>query len=229
MSDIRLIHGDALEVLKTLESGSVDAVVTDPPYGISWATNYKRFGDSAERKNHAQVKGDEEPFDPTPWLAFKHVVLWGYPYFADRLPIGNVLVWDKRFKNGKAFLADAELGWIKSRYKKLGPHMGGYGAYIHSQTWQGFARDDPVMHPTQKPVALMKWCMERARIPEGATVLDPFMGSGTTGVACVQTGRHFIGIEIDENYFQIAQRRIEAAQNDCPLFAAAEKQGLLFA
>jgi len=68
------------------------------------------------------------------------------------------------------------------------------------------------VHPTQKPVTLMEWCMEMAKVPKGATVLDPFMGSGTTGVACVKTGRNFIGIEIDETYFKIAQKRIEDAQ-----------------
>jgi DNA modification methylase len=69
-------------------------------------------------------------------------------------------------------------------------------------------------HPTQKPVALMRWCLDKAKVPPGATVLDPFMGSGTTGVACVQTGRNFIGIEIDEEYFSIAERRIAEAQRN---------------
>jgi DNA modification methylase len=65
----------------------------------------------------------------------------------------------------------------------------------------------------------MKWCFDKAKIPKGATVLDPFMGSGTTGVACVQTGRNFIGIEIDPAYFEIAKKRISAAQHATPLFA----------
>ena len=81
------------------------------------------------------------------------------------------------------------------------------------------AENGPVraIHPTQKPVALMQWCLEQVTQP-GATILDPFMGSGTTGVACVKTGRNFIGIEIDESYFNIAQQRIEDAQRQMPLF-----------
>jgi len=79
------------------------------------------------------------------------------------------------------------------------------------RSWVGAnAKDTPIrVHPTQKPIELMKWCIDMV---EGATILDPFMGSGTTGVACVQTGRNFIGIEIDPTYFAIAEKRIKDAQ-----------------
>ena len=85
---------------------------------------------------------------------------------------------------------------------------GGHGVYCFrdlSMTAEALARE----HPTQKPVPLMRWCMDRAKVQPGETVLDPFMGSGTTGVACIRTGRKFIGIEIDEGYFQIARKRLE--------------------
>jgi len=139
---VQLYLGDCLEILPTLEAGSVDAVITDPPYGIDWDTNYKRFttGFDIDGTNHKPVHNDDVPFDPTMWLDYKYVVIWGYPFFADRLPIGTTLVWDKRFKSGNSFLSDAELGWCKSQYPRLGPHMGGYGTYIHSQTWQGCIR-----------------------------------------------------------------------------------------
>ena len=206
---ITIYHGDCLDILPSLSG--VDAVITDPPYGIAWDGNAKRFtsGFNVERTDHGTIHGDDRPFDPSPWLEYKRVVLWGYPYFADKLPIGTTLVWDKRFANGKAFLCDAEIGWCKSQYAKPGPHMGGYGTYIYSQTWQGFVRSEPVQHPTQKPVNLMIWAMEKAKVPEGATVLDPYMGSGTTGIACIKTGRRFIGIEKDRKHFETAKRRLE--------------------
>src|SRR5439155_10684648 len=107
---------------------------------------------------------------------------------------------DKRFRNGKAFLADAEVAWMKD----------GHGVYIYSETSQGFVRSEPGQHPTQKPVGLMQWCIEKSRTR--GTVLDPFMGSGTTLVAARNLGRRAIGIEIEEAYVRIAINRIEAAR-----------------
>ena len=212
--DLRL--GDCLEVMKTLPDGCVDAVITDPPYGMSNNCDYTRFtmgpnghGDPSSRK-YGPVIGDDKPFDPTPFLSFPRVVLWGYHHFAMRLPVGTVLVWIKRLDPAfGSFLSDAELAWMK----------GGHGVYCKRDTsLMGETRKRA--HPTQKPVALMEWCLNRAKVPIGATVLDPFMGSGTTGVACVQTGRNFIGIEIDEGYYNIAKRRIEAAQAQPALIEA---------
>ena len=204
--------------MKTLPSGSVDAVVTDPPYGIGWDTNYKfgienssaPYAKNMVRRGHAKIMNDDRDFDPSPFLHFPIVVLWGCNYYLDKLPAGGLFIWDKRAKDGKAFMSEAEAAWCSRR-----------GAVkLFSHCWQGFSRaseNSQHYHPTQKPVALMAWCMERAKIPVGATVLDPFMGSGTTGVACVQTGRNFIGIEIDPGYFAIAQRRIAEAQQQIPL------------
>jgi len=219
MDDVTLYLGDCLDILPTL--GKVDAVVSDPPYGISWDTDYRRFKGgrkNAKRAEHKAIKNDDVIFNPAPFLSFQRVVFWGYPFFAQQVPVGTTLIWDKRFENGSAFLADAEIAWCKSQYPKLGHHMGGYGSYIFSQTWQGLVRSEPIEHPTQKPVKLMAWCLDKARVPTGATVLDPYMGSGTTGVACVQTGRRFIGIEIDPTYFAIAERRIREAQMQPRLF-----------
>jgi DNA modification methylase len=85
---------------------------------------------------------------------------------------------------------------------------GGCGVYCKRGPFpQSIARDR--VHPAQKPVELLKWCMDQARVPEGATVLDPYMGSGTTGVACIRTGRKFIGIEIDAGHFATARKRLE--------------------
>lgn len=203
---VELNNGDCFKYTETVLS-RVDAVVTDPPYGCKNNCDYTRFsgGLSPHRNYHSGIIGDDKPFSPSPWLAFPQVVLWGYQFFADKVPQGTVLVWNKRreSKLGK-FMSDCELAWQK----------GGKGVYLFNHVWDGFDRETErgkVLHPSQKPVALMAWCIERITKP-GDTVFDPFMGSGATGVACVQTGRNFIGCEIDENYFNIAKRRIEQAQ-----------------
>lgn len=202
--------------MRTLPDGAVDAVVTDPPYGMKWDVDMTRFsgGDADSRakrgigRNYeSPVIGDDEPFDPVPWLEYPRVVLFGCNHFAARLPVGSTLVWLKR--NDAAFgsfLSDAELAWMK----------GGYGVYCKRDT-SLMAETRNRLHPTQKPLSLMKWVLDMAKVPIGATVFDPFMGSGTTGVACVKTGRNFIGCEIDPGYFAIAEKRIAEAQMQLPL------------
>lgn len=193
---IEIYHGDCREILPGLPK--VDAVITDPPYGIDFDTDYTRFsgGDFGSGKQYPRIHGDDQPFDPAPWLNFKHVVLWGGNHFAQRLPRGSWLVWDKRFDNGKAALADAELAWMK----------GGYGTYIFKCTSQGFLRPEPAQHPTQKPVSLMEWCITKGKAD--GLILDPFMGSGTTLVAAKNLGRKAIGIEREEPYCEIAAKRL---------------------
>lgn len=207
MSTVQLHLGDCLEILPTLADGSVDAVITDPPYGMAWDGKVTRgpngTGKTGPTRSYGKsIVGDTKPFDPSPWLQWDKVVLWGFQHFAQHLPTGTVLVWLKRYDSGfGSFLSDADLAWMK----------GGHGVYcMRDVSLQGESKDRA--HPTQKPVSLMAWCMEKASIPQGATILDPFMGSGTTGVACVKTGRNFIGIEIDPDYYAIAEKRIAEAQ-----------------
>ncbi len=216
IGECRLILGDCLEVLPTL--GTVDGVITDPPYGVKNNCDYTRFtgGKRANTKMrqgiaHASVAGDDTPFDPSPFLGFSNVCLWGANNYSDRLPQGAWYVWDKKDDGleGK-FMSDCEVAWRK----------GGVGVFIFRHVWDGFNRDSERgehHHPTQKPVALMIWCVER-NSSGGDRVLDPFMGSGTTGVACIRTGRKFIGIEKDPKYFDIACRRIEAEYQRSALF-----------
>ncbi len=207
IGDCTLYLGDCREILPTL--GKVDAVVTDPPYGIALDTNNSRFsgGNSAmvsKRGNGigtaggATIIGDAAPFDPSFLTEVgREQILWGWHCFPDKLPRGACLIWIKRLDSAfGSFLSDAETGW----------HSRGHGVYCFrdlSLTAETRTR----AHPTQKPLPLIKWCIQRLR-SDAQTVLDPFMGSGTTGVACVQLGRKFIGIEIDPGYFDIACRRI---------------------
>lgn len=205
-----LWHGDCRDIIEELQA---DAVITDPPYGMSWNTNSSRYsgGETPETRGRgkawAPVHGDNEPFDPTPWLGYTSVVLFGANHYAQRLPVGTTLVWVKRLKFG-TFLSDAEIAWMK----------GGHGVYCHQDaSMNGAGANFPKLHPTQKPVGLMAWCMERAKVPADGVVLDPYMGSGTTGVAAVNTGRRFIGIEYEREYFDRACERIAEAQQQCRL------------
>lgn len=211
-----IYHGDCLEILPTLLVGSVDAVVTDPPYGIA-----HKKGDSGKRGSYAgrkklirnieAIQGDDVPFDPSPWLAFPSVLLWGADHYAGKLPHGRFLAWDKL--NGKKpwdSFSDVEFAWHSRRG----------ASRIISYMWKGLAqgagedKGSTRDHPTQKPVVVMRWSIEQAGTKEGDLVLDPYMGSGTTGVACVRMDRKFIGIEIERRYFEIACERIKWAVDD---------------
>lgn len=211
IGDCRLLLGDCLEILPTL--GKVDAVVTDPPYGIGYSHGVG--GGKLARStqfDHHPIHGDDKPFDPSPWLAFPVAVLFGANHFADKLPPSpNWLVWDKRDGVCSNDQADCELAWTNLR----GP------ARLTRHLWNGMLKASEKgeirVHPTQKPVAVMEWAL-RQTSSLGATILDPFMGSGTTGVACVKLGRKFIGIEIDEGYFDIACERIRKAYAQPDMF-----------
>ena len=196
---ITIYHGDCLAIMPELEE-KVDLVLADPPYGINWNTNYTRF--TRERgfnQPYPAVTNDDKPFNPEPFLKFPQVILWGYNCFANKLPLGTILIWDKRYKNGEAFLADGEAAWWNK----------GHAVYIYSQTWQGSHKEGEKVrvHPTQKPERLMKWCIEKAGKIE--TILDPFMGSGTTLRAAKDMNRKAIGIEIEEQYCEIAAKRLQ--------------------
>lgn len=212
IGDCRLILGDCRDILPTL--GLVDAVISDPPYGMKWDGKVS-VGSNGNGKTGAKAKHygvtileDDQPFDPAPFLCFPSVVLFGSNHFGARLPVGTTLVWLKRFDGGfGSFLSDAEVAWEK----------GGHGVYAFRDT-SLMAETLERAHPTQKPVGLMEWCIKRQGV-DVKSVLDPFMGSGTTGVACVNLGRSFIGIEREQTYFDIAVRRIEAAYKQPRLFA----------
>lgn len=198
--DATLYLGDCLEVMAELEPGSVDAVVTDPPYGVRL-----NRGDGRRAKEQGRLVGDESPPDVA-WLARWPAVIWGGNNFCDQLPRSTGwLVWFK-YHHAKSEHSQAELAWTNC--VKTIRH--------HSEAYHGFMRKpDGWLHPTQKPPLLMKWCL--GFLPDARTILDPFMGSGTTGVACMNLGRKFIGIEIEDKYFDIACRRIDLAARQTKL------------
>lgn len=212
-----LILGDCREVLPTL--GEVDAVVTDPPYGMKADTNSHRFsgGDLGHRQRRKEgrawpaVIGDDVEFDPTPLLGVGRVaVLWGLNHFPRNLPPGAALVWLKRSDEAfGSFLSDGEVAWLSK----------GRGVYAF-RDFSGHmeASTGDRHHPTQKPVELMRWCIQRAKVPAGGLIADPYMGSGSTGVAAVTGGYRFVGMEIVPEYFESACRRIEQAQRQSDLF-----------
>ena len=212
IGDCRLILGDCREVLPTL--GKVDAVVTDPPYGID--ENDRKIasrGKLAQPKYYGEVQWDKMPIGADTVELLRSVSKWqiifGGNYFDGLGPTPCWLVWDKQ--NGGNDFADCELAWtnLKKAVRRI------------YWRWNGMIRrgDDDRQHPTQKPEGVMRWCVEH--LPSDAEmILDPFMGSGTTGVACVQLGRKFIGIELEPRYFDIACRRIRKAYAQPDFFVA---------
>lgn len=209
-----LYCGDCLEILPDIKA---DAVISDPPYGMNCNTNSTRFSgghrSSMSRRGVGRdygsgIVGDDTPFRPEKFVNYKKVVLWGVNHFGQRVPVGTTLIWIKRFDNAfGSFLSDAEMAWMK----------GGHGIYCR-RNMEMMAEAKTRKHPTQKPVGIMMWCIEMAKVDTNEIVLDPYMGSGTTGIACAKLGREFIGIEIERKYFDIACKRIEQAQAQMSLF-----------
>lgn len=197
---ITIYHGDCREI----DLDTHAAVVSDPPYGMGWNTDSSRFsgGEPSSkarrgrgRTDWAPVANDDQPFDPTPWLVFDEVILWGANHYAARLPVGTTLVWIKRFDQGfGSFLSDAEVAWSK----------GGHGVYCRRDTSLN-SHTGHRHHPTEKPLGLMRWCVDRTSSP---LIIDPFMGSGTTLRAAKDAGRKAVGIEVDERYCEIAAKRL---------------------
>ena len=218
IGDCTLYLGDCREILPSL--GKVDAVVTDPPYGIGES---KKKHSSRLRPNHKWSAPTSPDYGSSDWdkepcasgvgmarLVAKWSIIFGGNFY-EVPPSSCWLVWDKL--NSGDF-ADCELAWtnLPKAVRRI--------QYL----WNGFCRMEtaPRVHPTQKPVGVMKWAIEQ--LPDNAhTILDPFMGSGTTGVACVKLGRRFIGIEIEPKYFEIACKRIEAAYAQPDLFVEPPK------
>lgn len=200
----RLILGDCLDVLPTL--GRFDAILTDPPYGIGAHSGVGKYG---KRRGFA---GDWDSQAPDlSWLPDVTAIIWGGNYF-DLPPSRAFLIWDKGagFK-GRDF-AECEMAWCS------------FDANARVLSYDPLARGDyrggNKQHPTQKPVAVMEWCI--GFLPDAQTIIDPFMGSGTTLVACQKLGRAGTGIEIDPDYFRIACERVHKAWQEPDMFVEQE-------
>lgn len=189
--------GDCREILPSLPK--VDLILTDPPYGIGADTH------AGKRENGwcQYGSGGWDKERPSLWLfplileKSKSTIIWGGNYFTDVLPPSMCwLVWDKGQRDFS--LADCEFAWCNEHRAAR--------VFTYSRS---AALKDGKTHPTQKPVALITWCLDQEK--NIGMVCDPFMGSGTTGVACVQAGKRFIGIEREPKYFAIACKRIEHA------------------
>lgn len=217
-----LYLGDCREVLPTLQG--VDAIVSDPPYGISYRHSGGLRGKtaavgitkSANARGTRPIAGDDGPFDPSHLMAFPKVLIWGSDRYFTRLPAdtGGWLVWDKAIGKGPDdSFVDAEFAWCNWKEKRC----------VFRMLWKGICTENigeengTRMHETQKPIRLMKWCL--SLLPDASTICDPYMGSGTTGVAAMDMSRTFIGIEIDPRHFENALERIKRAQQQQRLFA----------
>lgn len=219
IGDATLYHGDCLNLIPAIEA---DALVTDPPYGIGAAkTGMLGSNGIAPVGKYKPSEWDNKTQDQAiNWSInqTKHQVIFGGNYY-DLPPTTCWLIWDKCNSGG---YADCEIAWtnLDKAIRKI------------EWAWNGFIRKGEMaktgiyakrVHPTEKPVGVMKWCIEH--LPSAAeTIFDPFMGSGTTGVACAKLGRKFIGIEIDENYFNIACKRIEEAYRQPDMFVEQPKK-----
>ena len=195
-----IYHGDCREILPTL--GRFDLLLTDPPYGIDYTCGKVTTGKWPTKHHGIKIEGDAKDFDPSVFMRVsKRQILWGANFYSDKLPKAGWLVWNKRagIEEMKWNRSDAELAFFS----------GSKTVKTFHYLWHGLCRDGEVgehLHPTQKPIALMRWCLSFA--PDAETILDPFMGSGTTLVAAKLEGRRAVGIELEERYCEIAARRL---------------------
>lgn len=198
---IQLHCCDCMELLPTIPEGAVDAVVTDPPYGIGFASQPTKWQRRAGQKPEAW---DDNPVDVLPTLlAVAPVqVVWGGNYY--QLPPSRG--WISWFKpDAPPSMASVEFAWTNQDQNAR-------------QIQYSISATNPerVGHPTQKPVAVMRFSLEQ--VDAGERVFDPYLGSGTTAIACIRTGRRFIGCEIDEGYFNLSVKRIKAELSQPRLF-----------
>lgn len=207
IGNAELWHGDCREILPTLPE--CDLILTDPPYGIGIGGMVL-----GNQVSHHGTAWDNEP--PPDWMfglmleKAQTQIIWGGNYFA-LPPTKCWLLWDKETAGVTSF-ADAEVAWTNlDKAMRLKRHL-----------WSGpYMKVKEVReHPTQKPLAIIEWCIEMAG--DVVTVCDPYMGSGTTGVACANHGKRFTGIERERKYFDIACERIYNAQRQNTLFPQNE-------
>ena len=199
MSEQKIICGDCLPIMRGYKDKQFDLVLCDPPYGIGASS--EKFVNGNRKVARPSENGEWDNKIPDPeyfeemFRVSKNQIIWGGNYFVLHLyPSRCFLIWDKTI-HGNSY-ADCEMAWTSfdanARIKAIN---------MIATTMDGR------VHPTQKPVELMKWCL--GLFPETQTILDPFLGSGTTLVACKQLNRNGVGIEISEKYCEIARQRLQ--------------------
>lgn len=206
--DIFLFNADCRVVIPTLARPS--AVITDPPYGIGVDPSVRRPSNYQRKAGMLPREWDMEPADVSTLIGLADVVvLWGGNYFM--IPPSRCwFVWHK--PDAPPTMSNVELAWTNLNQNAR--------QFSHSIAATNAER---IGHPTQKAIAVMRWCIQQCGLPAGSTILDPYMGSGTTGVAAVGLGHKFIGIERDPEHYATALRRLTHATGAGPgqLFRAA--------
>lgn len=205
----RLLLGDCIEVMPLL--GRFNAVVTDPPYGLGAKLRIGGFAKWPLMK--AKMAGATWDNDTAAAAIIAAIecsdsaIIWGGQYYA-LPPMGGWLIWDKIVRNFSS-------GHVEMAWTTLDQPTRAYN-YAHGQL-----ASEGKLHPTQKPLPLMEWCL--GFLPKATTILDPFMGSGTTLVACQKLGRQGTGIELDPDYFAIACKRVDEATRQPDMFVQASQ------
>jgi site-specific DNA-methyltransferase (adenine-specific)/modification methylase len=206
--DITIIHGDCLSVAAAWPACAT--LLTDPPYGMGYKSNHNTGRGKCDKLrkdgNFAPIAGDDSPFDPSPWLRFEKVCLFGAQLFSSKLPDSRGwIVWDKLAGKTPCSQSDCELAYTNQDKP----------VRMFTSLWRGIMRagEENVsrskkLHPNQKPVKLIEFAMDYLGVKQGDLVLDPYMGSGTVGVVCHRRGLKYIGVEIDETHFLTAEDRL---------------------
>jgi DNA modification methylase len=207
-----VVEGDCLELMKALPDGCVDAVITDPPYGIG--AHKMTLGNGKRVVFRGSGEWDARPADVIPFSVLPiPVIIWGGNYF-DLPPSRCWLVWDKG--TGDNDYADCELAWT-NRDAVVKKYFRSWVGANAKETWE-----PDRYHPTQKPVGLMEWCIKQAGEPE--IILDPYGGAGTLGVAAKRLGKHFLIFELSPEYCAIARKRIALVEAQPNLFQPKAEQ-----
>jgi DNA modification methylase len=227
IGDCTLYLGDCRDILPSLSG--FDSIVSDPVYGNSFDCTKKRNYNSSimsagvselSDRRWKQCPGNDAPLDPSHMLGYKNIILWGANNFSSKLPDSPAwFVWDKKCGTGSDNFSDCELAYTNlPGTVRMFPHL-----------WRGICRagaenvtNGPKLHIFQKPIALMRWCI--SQLPKGITgICDPYMGSCTTGAACIPFGIPFIGIDVDPESFEISCVRIEKAWRFRPTMFESNK------
>ena len=208
IGDATLYLGDCRDILPDLEK--VDAVVTDPPFGVGNFVQITGIKSGKGKNKGEKVEWNDSPPDKEIFKLIKeksnHRIIWGANFFNCFEKNGGAIVWDKQ-----QFMPNFSKADIASCSHLQKTEM--IRIKWPNSTFQHKPETD---HPCERPVALYEWCIKY--LPNPNTILDPFMGSGATGVACMNLDRHFIGIEKEPEYFEIACKRISDAEKQCDLF-----------